>query len=161
MKFIRKVALFSVMAFFLSVITSCIGGNSNSKNVSLSTSEIYDKGVSGVELPMVQEIGSSEIKSLFGLSDSDYTEATVNISMMNVKATEIGIFKFENKEQEDAVTKGIDKRLKNLDATWSTYLPDQYELVKGVKKFTYGNVKGYVIADDADKIVSNIEKSIK
>lgn len=161
MKFIRKVALFSVMAFFLSVITSCIGGNSNSKNVSLSTSEIYDKGVSGVELPMVQEIGSSEIKSLFGLSDSDYTEATVNISMMNVKATEIGIFKFENKEQEDAITKGIDKRVKNLDATWSTYLPDQYELVKGVKKFTYGNVKGYVIADDADKIVSNIEKSIK
>lgn len=161
MKFVRKVALFSVMAFFLSVITSCIGGNSGSKSVSLSTSEIYDKGVSGVELPMVQEIGSSEIKSLFGLSDSDYTEATVNISMMNVKATEIGIFKFENKEQEDAITKGIDKRLKNLDATWSTYLPDQHELVKNVKKFSYDNVKGYVIADDADKIISNIDKAVK
>lgn len=161
MNFIRKIALFSIMAFFLSVVTSCVGGNSSSKNVSLSTNEIYEKGVSGIELPILQQISSSEIKSLLGLSDLNYVEATVNISMMNVKATEIGIFKFENKEQEDAITKGIDKRLKDLDATWSTYLPDQYELVKGAKKFTYGNIKGYVIADDAEKIVSNIEKSTK
>lgn len=160
MNFIRKISLFFVMAFFLSVVTAC-GGSSDSKKVNLSTSEIYNKGVSGVELPMTQEITSSEIKSLFGLSESDYTEATVNISMLNVKATEVAIFRFKDKGQEDAITKGIDKRIKDLEATWSTYLPDQYELVKGVKKFTYGNIKGYVIADDASKIISNIEKAVK
>lgn len=161
MNFIRKISVFLVFVLCLGVMTSCLGSGSSSNKISLSTDEIYEKAVSGVELPKLKKLSSSELEGLFDLKSSNVEEYTVYISMMNVKSTEIVIFKFENKEQEEAITECIDKRLEDLNAIWSTYLPDQYELVKDVKKFTYGNVKGYVIAEDADKIISNIDKAVK
>lgn len=161
MNFIRRISVFLVFVLCLGVMTSCLGSGSSSKKISLSTDEIYEKGVSGVELPKLQKLSSSELESLFNLKSSSVEESTVCISMMNVHATEIGVFKFSDKEQESAVDKAIESRLKDLDATWGSYLPDQHELVKNVKKFSYDNVKGYVIADDADKIISNIDKAVK
>ena len=79
---------------------------------------------------------------------------------MNVQATEIALFKFSTKEQEDLIDKGITRRLEDLDATWSRYLPDQYELIKNVKKFSDRNIKGYIIADNAVTIFENLIKVV-
>lgn len=159
-KILRRLSICFVFIFTLGFMVSC-GGSSTTKEVTMSTDDLYDKSVNGIELPMLQKASTSELEALTGITSSDYEEATLYLSMINVKATEIGIFKFSSKEQEEAINKGIEKRLKDLEATWSTYLPDQYDLVKKVKKFTHGNVKGYIIADDADKIYTNLSKEIK
>lgn len=156
MNLFKKISILLMFVLCFVVMTSC-----KQSKTSLSTDEIYKKAVSGVELPELQKISSSELSSLFKLNSHSVEEQSVYMSMLNVRASEIGIFKFSGKDQEGSIDKAIDKRLKDLDTTWSTYLPDQYELVKNVKKFSYGNVKGYVIADDANKIVSNIEKVLK
>lgn len=161
MNFIRKMSVFLVFVLCLGVMTSCLGSGSSSKKISLSTDEIYEKAISGVELPKLQKLSSSELESLFNLKSSNVEEYTVCISMMNVQASEIAVFKFSSKEQESEIDKAIEKRLKDLDATWGSYLPAQHELVKNVKKFSHGDVKGYVIAEDADKIISNIDKAVK
>ena len=158
-KFVKKISMFMFLVMCMGVMTSCFGGGS--KKVSNSTDELYEKAVAGIELPQMQKLNSSDLEGLIKIKSSDVEEATVNISVMNVKATEIGIFKFSNSDQEKAIDKGIKERLSDLEETWSRYLPDQYDLVKNVKKFTYGNVKGYVIADESAKIISNIEKALK
>lgn len=156
MNFLKRVSILLMFVLCLGVVTSC-----KQNKISLSTDEIYKKAVSGVELPELQKISSSELNSLFKLNSDSVEEQSVYMSMLNIRASEIGIFKFSGKDQENSIDNAIDKRLKDLDATWSTYLPDQYELVKNVKKFSHGNVKGYVIADDANKVIANIEKTLK
>lgn len=160
----KRFSLILACFFILAIMVSC-GGSSNSSsgsnNVTISTDDLYNAGIEGVELPMLQKASTSELNTLMGLNSSDYEEATVYLSMMNVKATEIALFKFSDKTQEEAINKAIDKRLKDLENTWSTYLPDQYELVKGVKKISKGNLKGYVISENADDIIKNINNSIK
>ena len=159
-KYLKKSLVFLVLFMFVGFVVSC-GNSSSSKKTSLSTDEIYTKAVKGVELPSLQKLTNDELEALIKIKSSDVSDSTVYISMMNVKATEIGIFKFNSSQQETSIDKSIDSRLKDLETTWSTYLPDQYELVKNVKKFRIGNVKGYVISEEADKIVSNIESALK
>lgn len=156
MSFLKKVSVLLMFALCLGFVTSC--GN---KNVSLSTEEIYKNAISGVELPELQKVSAGELEGLFKLNSSDFDEQSVYISMINVRASEIGLFKFSTKEQEKLIDDAISKRLQDLDATWSTYLPDQYELVKNAKVITIGNLKAYIVADDSDKIVSNISKAVK
>lgn len=156
---IRRFSFVFVCFLLLGIMVSC--GGSKPKNITISTDEIYKKMISGVDMPELEQLGNSEIESLMSISSSSYDEATFCLSPRNVQATEIAVFKFSTKEQEDTIDKGITRRLEDLDATWSTYLPDQYELVKGVKKFTEGNIKGYVIADESAKIIENLIKAIK
>lgn len=160
LKFLKKISMALVFIMCIGVMTSCFGGSSN-KKVSMTTDELYKKATEKIELPSLEKVSSSELEGLMGISSSDVEDASVYISMINVIASEIGIFKFSSPEQEKAIDKGIEQRLADLEATWSRYLPEQYELVKNVKKFTFGNVKGYVIADDASKIVSNLENATK
>lgn len=156
-KLIKKCSMFLVFVLCLGVMTSCFG----SKKTKLTTDQIYEKGVSGIQLPAVQKLSESDIKTLFGLSTANIDEMTIYTSSMNINSTEIGIFKFSAVDAEKDIDVAIDTRLKDLDATWSRYLADQYELVKNVKKFKVGNVKGYIIAEDAAKILENIEKALK
>lgn len=158
MNFLKKLSVFLMFAFCLGVVVSC---GSKSGKTSLTTEQIYNKAIEGVELPSLQKLSSGELESLFKIKSSDVEEFSVYVSLINVKASEIAIFKYQNDAQKNAITKGIETRLKDLDTTWKTYLPDQYELVKGVKKFNVGNVMGYVIADNVTKVISNIEKALK
>lgn len=159
MQFIKKVSLLLVFVFCFGVMTSCSKGSSNSK-VTMSTKEIYETAVKGIEMPKLEMVSGSDLDGLLGTKSSDYEEASIYLSNINIKADEIGIFKYSSDEQSAAIDKAIEKRLKDLDATWSRYLPDQYDLVKKAKKFNKGNVKGYIISGEASKILSNIE-SIK
>ncbi len=158
--FLKKVVLFLNVFLFAGMLVSCSSGSS-SKKVSLSANEVYEKAVKGIELPSLEKLTSDELSSLIGLKTSDVEDLVVYMSPMNVKATEIGIFKFDNSDQENSIDKAIESRLKDLENSWKRYLPDQYELVKNAKKFEYQNVKGYIVAEDADKIVSNIEAALK
>lgn len=53
------------------------------------------------------------------------------------------------------------KVLSDQEATWSMYLPDQYELVQENQIKQQGNYLLYVTSDVADKIVKVFEESVK
>lgn len=159
MKFIRKISMLFVFVFCIGVMTSCIGKGSGSK-VTMSADEIYQTAVKGIELGNVEKISPSELSALTGIKSTDFDDVAVYVSVVNIKANEMGVFKFSSDEQSKEIDKAIDKRLKDLDATWKIYLPDQYELVKDAKKFSFGNFKGYVISEDASKIISKLESIV-
>lgn len=51
--------------------------------------------------------------------------------------------------------------METVEQTWSTYLPEQYELVKNRKTLEEGNVIAIVIADQADAILQEISDSLE
>ena len=78
---------------------------------------------------------------------------------MNVHATEIILVEAQDGKL-DEVKKALDKRMETVEQTWSTYLPEQYELVKNRKTLEEGNVIAIVIADQADTILQEISDSL-
>lgn len=167
----KRILTIAISFLFLGMTTACTS-KSDSGPINKSTSEIYSEGIEvyskkledkGLQqLPQLQELLSEEIESLYSLSSDDFEEASIYISPINVNATEIAIFKFDNEDQKKALEEAINLRLDNLNETWKTYLPDQYENVKNATKMTMGtNIMGFVISDEPELLVESITSNSK
>ena len=81
-------------------------------------------------------------------------------NLMNVRSELIMVAEGKDAKATESIKSSYEKVLSNQEATWSTYLPDQYELIKNVKKFSDRNIKGYIIADNAVTIFENLIKVV-
>ena len=52
----------------------------------------------------------------------------------------------------DTVKAGVERRQADLEAQWSTYLPEQLELVQNYKLLTSGNYLFFAISYEADQV---------
>ena len=96
---------------------------------------------------------------MYGLSSDLVKDYAIFMPAMNVHATEIILVEAQDGKL-DEVKKALDKRMETVEQTWSTYLPEQYELVKNRKTLEEGNVIAIVIADQADAILQEISDSL-
>ena len=71
------------------------------------------------------------------------------------------VVKAKDEKASESVKDGFEKVLSDQEATWSMYLPDQYELVQENQIKQQGNYLLYVTSDVADKIVKVFEESVK
>lgn len=92
---------------------------------------------------------------------ADIEEGYMLLPLMNVKSTLIMVVKVKDEAAAESVKEGFAKVLSDQEATWSTYLPDQYELVKNNQIKQQGNYLLYVTSDVTDKIVKVFEESVK
>lgn len=115
----------------------------------------------GVELPNQIAMLPEMFADTYGIDTNLLKDYYVSISMMNVQATEIAIFELKDEKDADIVMEGIEKRQKGLEEQWSSYLPEQYELVKNYKVEQKGNKILFVISEQADKIVDNFNNADK
>jgi hypothetical protein len=104
------------------------------------------------------ELSEDDISSYLGIESSEYTAAVCEIPMMNVHATEVVLFQYETDSQKANIQSALDTRLKQLENTWSQYLPDQYDLVKNRTEIDANHVVGYIIGEEA--FVSSVTKLI-
>ena len=72
--------------------------------------------------------------------------------MMNVQATEFFVAKAAAGQVETVKAAAV-KRQADLDATWSHYLPAQYELVQNYKLVVNGDYVLFVVAENAQAAV--------
>lgn len=105
------------------------------------------------DLPATMELNDEDLQTVYGIDASKLEEYTVRLPMMNVHATEFFIAKVKDGEM-DAVKDGIQSRLDTVDATWSSYLPEQYELVQKHQIVEAGNYILFVISDKAEEIAN-------
>ena len=115
----------------------------------------------GIELPNQIAMLPEMFMDTYGIDTNLLEDYYVSISMMNVQATEIAIFELKDEKDADAVMEGIEKRQKGLEEQWSSYLPEQYELVKNYKVAQKGNKILFVISEQADQIVDNFNNMIE
>ena len=93
------------------------------------------------------------LSAMYGINASDLEEYVCMMPLMGVHSTEFFIAKVKDGKM-DTVKAGIAKRQADLDAQWSQYLPEQYELVKNYKLVTNGNYVLFAISEYADDAVT-------
>ncbi len=89
---------------------------------------------------------------------SDYS---INAAAMMVHASEVVIFKYEDQTGRKNAMEIINTRAANLVSLWERYLPDQYELVEARQVVEKNGYILFVIAEDADRIVSQFEAAVQ
>lgn len=112
------------------------------------------------ELPSFMMVDEATLGNLYYLTTEDVNDYAIFLPLMNVQATEVMVVEAKD-GKVDAVKEALDKRMQDLDTTWSQYLPDQYELVKNHVTFTEGNYVVIVIAEDAQAIADDIQAALK
>lgn len=111
------------------------------------------------QLPMSMDVDDTVLMDMYGLSSDLVKDYAIFMPAMNVHATEIILVEAQDGKLEE-VKKALDKRLETIEQTWSTYLPEQYELVKNRKTLEQDNVIAIVIADQVDAILKDITDSL-
>lgn len=142
MKFTKLFTCFTLSTLLL---TGC----ASNKTVDL---EQFKTQVQTIEsAPYFMELDSDMVSQMLELTTEDYVACAAFVPMMNVHATEIMLFTYENDQQKQKITSALDTRLKSLEETWGNYLPEQFELVKDYDVIDENMVYGYIIGEDAFK----------
>lgn len=131
------------------------------EEVTLTAGEVVDKITANIETPANMNMDTQMFADTYGIDTALLKSYQVNMPMMVVHASEIAVFELKDAKDASKVLSGINKRYEQMYETWSTYLPDQFELVKNYKTAQKGNYVLFVISDEASTIVSNFNSTIK
>ncbi len=105
---------------------------------------------------MVGDIDESQLESILGLKKDDVEEYIIKMPMAIVSAESYMVIK-PAKGKKDTVKDAMKTYLENQEQQWSTYLPDQYELVKGRLEKEIGDYLVYIISKDNNRVLDAIE----
>ncbi len=112
------------------------------------------------QLPAFMELDAETLQGMYGIEPEWVTAFVCQFPMMNVHATEIFVAHVAD-GQMDNVKKAIEDRKASLDATWSMYLPAQYELVQNSVTEVSGNYILFAVTEHADSIKEIFAKATK
>lgn len=107
----------------------------------------------------IEELSLDEFISKVSIEKKDITEYQGFSSSKNSSANLYFIVKPKNGKVE-SVKKQIDQYMKNLEKKWSTYLPEQYQLVKNRMETEIGSYFIYIISSDNEKILNSIKNAV-
>ncbi|ARC85867.1 hypothetical protein U732_1929 [Clostridium argentinense CDC 2741] len=114
-----------------------------------------------VDLNIVNLPKDETLEKNYYINPEDVAEAEIKTAMMNVKSNELAIIKVKDSSKVEDIKKSVEKRGEDLDKQWSSYLLDQYELVKNRKIKAIGNYVILIIDKEADQIEEIIESKLK
>lgn len=100
--------------------------------------------------------GEDSLVNKYGIEKDLVEEYLIREPMIITSANTYVILKpVEGKKDE--VIKKMDEYMGKLEEQWSTYLPDQYDLVKDRLKEEYGDYVIYVVSKDNDLVFKTIK----
>ena len=108
----------------------------------------------------MMEVEADLLNSTFNIDANDLEEYQIYMPLMIVSSKSYYILK-PKEDKYDTVKEKMDEYMKNFETQWSTYLPDQYELVKNRMVKEYGGYLIYIISDDNDTVFKKIEANKK
>lgn len=103
------------------------------------------------------EVDADTLSSRYGIDASLTEEFLVRIPTMMVNANEYAIIK-PAKGKKAEVKRKMSEYFEKLENQWSTYLPDQYDLVKNRYEKEYGEYLIYIVSTDNDLVYKTIKK---
>ena len=111
-------------------------------------------------LPMMMDITSEMLQDSIGVDPNSVTEFAIKTPALITSSTTYMVVKpAEGKKNE--VKTALDNYMVALEEQWSTYLPEQYELVKNRMYKEYGDYLIYVVSENNDLIYDTIINSTK
>ena len=152
MKNLKRVLALSLSAvLLLSLLASCGGGNENA-DVTINLNDLWSKIEALGEMPMQMDVPDEFLADAdnYGIDKADLEDYIAKMPGMMVHATEFFIAKVKDGKM-DAVKAALEARQVKLDAQWSSYLPDQHDLVKNYKLTVNGNYIFFAISEYAEQ----------
>lgn len=107
----------------------------------------------------LMKVEDSAIEETLNIKKEQYSEILMEIPAIMVKSNMYVIVKPEKDETEN-VKKAIDDYMKKLEDQWSTYLPDQFELVEDRLVEEYNGYLIYIVSSDNEKALEVIKDCV-
>ena len=149
MKNVKRILALSLSAALLLALLCACGGPA--ADVTIDINALWNKIEALGEMPMLGDTPEELLTGEgFGIDPADLEAYISKTPMMNTNATEFFIAKVKDGKM-DAVKAAIQARQASLENQWSTYLPDQYEMVKNYKLTTNGNYIFFAISEYAEQ----------
>ena len=140
-----------IVAYFL------LNGNQEEKSLDLNaTSQTLSNSSPFNELSTM-DITIDVLSSVYGINTQNVENVIGKMPMMNVQASMYLLIQAKDGTAE-TVKSELDQYATKYEEQWSTYLPEQYELVKNRKTGIVGNVVYMIIAENAETLEQEITK---
>jgi len=107
---------------------------------------------------MMMEVTKDQVKDFLNIEETDVEEFLMKMPMMMVQSNTYIIVKPAS-GKEEVVENAINKYMTDLENQWSTYLPEQYELVKNRKVEKIGDYLVYIVSNDNDLVFNTISNN--
>lgn len=126
-------------------------GNEDAKviNINEVSSQITER--SAFKEMATVDVTMDLIDTYFGINRENVVNAAGKIPSMNVHSSMYIIIEAKDGKAED-VKAELNTYAENYEQMWSTYLPDQYELVKNRRLGSTGNYVYLIIAENAAEL---------
>ncbi|GMK37755.1 hypothetical protein PCCS19_08090 [Paenibacillus sp. CCS19] len=134
-------------------------GTATAPEPSMTVAEMSEDLLKQAEQPPLVDLTEADIKTLYHLDPALLDSYVVKIPLMNVKTNEIAIVKVKDAKDVQTVEDAIKQRAADVQKTFETYLPDQYDNAKNYKLVTKGNYILFAIsdADAVDKLTKQFD----
>ena len=107
---------------------------------------------------MMMEVTKDQIKDTLNIESADVEEFLMKMPAMMVQSNTYIVVKPVS-GKEETVKNAIEDYMKKLEDQWSTYLPEQYELVKNRKVEKIGNYLVYIVSNNNDLVFNTINNN--
>ncbi len=156
-----KKNVISVIVAILIVVVVGVGAyfilNKSEKSIDINlASQTLSNSAPFNELSTV-DITKDLLSSLYGINIENVENVLGKMPMMNVQASMYVLIQAKEGTVE-TVKSELDKYATQYEEQWSTYLPEQYDLVKNRKTGVVGNVVYMIIAENAETLQQEITK---
>ena len=111
-------------------------------------------------LPMMMDITSEMLQDSIGLDPASVTEFAIKTPALITSSTTYMVVKPADGKKNE-VKDALDNYMVALEEQWSTYLPEQYELVKNRLYKEYGDYLIYIVSSNNDLVYNTIIGSTK
>ncbi len=160
----KMIALIAALVMIVTVLTGCqsAGNNAPKANPAEVVPGImteFEKANEG-NLPVMMELDAETLQSVYAIDPAWLDAYVCRLPMMNVHATEFFIAHVKDGHMDD-VKAAIEARQKALEESWSTYLPEQYDLVKASVNEVSGNYILFAVTEHQDSIKEIFTKAVK
>jgi len=105
---------------------------------------------------MIMNLTDDNLESMIGLNPQLLDEYVVYIPMAMVNTNLYMVLKPKEDNNEE-VKKQVEIYLSNLEASFETYLPDQYDIIKNRLVTTYKDYLIYIASVDNDRVLEEIK----
>lgn len=156
-----KKNVISVIVAILIVVVVGVGAyfilNKSEKSIDINlASQTLSNSAPFNDLSTV-DITKDLLSSLYGINIENVENVLGKMPMMNVQASMYVLIQAKEGTVE-TVKSELDKYATQYEEQWSTYLPEQYDLVKNRKTGVVGNVVYMIIAENAETLQQEITK---
>lgn len=152
----RFLVIIALMVTFLLFI-----GCSGKSSTNISLNDVHENIKKAVNVAEMRTEDGSKLKKLYGIDETKLDGFYLYRASSNVKADELLILKVKDKNDMEGIKSNINKRIEKQKASFKDYLPKEYDLIENNVIKTKDNFLLFAISQDADKISSAFDESVK